>query len=297
MGGRLARVCSTRSTPLTDDDLQETVYIREEPHTIYKAIIRQMAHYAGHAYQILLLAKHLKGAEWQTLSIPRGQSEEFNRRMLAKRAAAGLRRPRLLRWGLLGTAQHQPPPDSGDARGAAVRRWPPSPAATRARGEAYAREWQIPVAHGSYDSAAARSRRSTRSTSPLPNTLHVEWTLRALDAGKHVLCEKPLALTADDVDRVEAVARARQRVVAEAFMYRHEPLIGRVLELRRRRRHRPAADHHERLHASRESAPNDVRLERRRSAAAACGTSAATPSASRGSSPAPNRSRRSAGRR
>ena len=71
-------------TPLTDADLQRTVMIRSEPHTIYKAISRQVAHYAGHAYQILLLAKHYKGAEWKTLSIPRGQSEEFNRRMLAK---------------------------------------------------------------------------------------------------------------------------------------------------------------------------------------------------------------------
>jgi hypothetical protein len=74
--------------PLTDADLQETVYIRSEPHSIYKAISRQVAHYAGHAYQILLLAKHLKGTAWQTLSIPRGQSEEFNRRMLAKLKAA-----------------------------------------------------------------------------------------------------------------------------------------------------------------------------------------------------------------
>jgi hypothetical protein len=45
---------------------------------------RQLAHYAGHAYQILFLAKHLQGPAWKTLSIPRGQSEEFNRRMLAK---------------------------------------------------------------------------------------------------------------------------------------------------------------------------------------------------------------------
>jgi hypothetical protein len=69
---------------VTDAQLQDIVYIREEPHTIYKAIVRQIVHYAGHAYQILLIAKHLKGAEWQTLSIPRGQSEEFNRRMLAR---------------------------------------------------------------------------------------------------------------------------------------------------------------------------------------------------------------------
>lgn len=70
--------------PLTDADLQRTVYIRSEAHTVYKAISRQVAHYSGHAYQILLLAKHLQGANWKTLSIPRGQSEEFNRRMLAR---------------------------------------------------------------------------------------------------------------------------------------------------------------------------------------------------------------------
>jgi hypothetical protein len=67
-----------------DANLQETVYIRSEPHSIYKAISRQVAHYAGHTYQILLLAKHWKGPDWKTLSIPRGQSEAFNERMLAK---------------------------------------------------------------------------------------------------------------------------------------------------------------------------------------------------------------------
>jgi hypothetical protein len=73
--------------PLNDAQLQDTVYIREEPHTIFQALVRQIAHYAGHAYQILLLAKHLKGGDWKTLSIPRGQSEEFNRRMLAEQRA------------------------------------------------------------------------------------------------------------------------------------------------------------------------------------------------------------------
>jgi len=76
-------------TPLTDADLQRTVVIRGEPHSVYKAISRQVAHYAGHAYQIVFLGKHLKGADWKTLSIPRGQSEEFNRRMLAKLKAEG----------------------------------------------------------------------------------------------------------------------------------------------------------------------------------------------------------------
>jgi len=71
-------------SPLTDADLQRSVVIRGEPHSVYKAMSRQVAHYAGHAYQILFLAKHLLGPGWKTLSIPRGQSEEFNRRMLAK---------------------------------------------------------------------------------------------------------------------------------------------------------------------------------------------------------------------
>ena len=74
----------TALSPLGDADLQRTVMIRGESHSVYKAISRQVAHYAGHAYQILLLAKHLQGSSWKTLSIPRGQSEEFNRRMLAK---------------------------------------------------------------------------------------------------------------------------------------------------------------------------------------------------------------------
>ena len=69
---------------LSDNDLGDTVYIREEPHTIFKALVRQIVHYAGHSYQILALAKHLQGGQWKTLSIPRGQSEEFNRRMLAE---------------------------------------------------------------------------------------------------------------------------------------------------------------------------------------------------------------------
>ncbi len=76
-------------TPLTDADLQRTVVIRGEPHTVYKAISRQVAHYAGHAYQILLLAKHLCGPGWKTLSFPRGQWVYFNRRLLANFMADG----------------------------------------------------------------------------------------------------------------------------------------------------------------------------------------------------------------
>jgi hypothetical protein len=70
--------------PLSDADLQRTVTIRSEPLSVYQAISRQVAHYAGHAYQIVFLAKHLLGQSWKTLSVPRGRSEEFNQRMLAR---------------------------------------------------------------------------------------------------------------------------------------------------------------------------------------------------------------------
>ncbi len=134
-----------------------------------------------------------------------------------------------LGWGLLGTAHinRRLIPAMRAARRSDVAAVA-SRSATRARD--YARDWNIPVAHDSYE-ALLRDRSVDAIYIPLPNSLHVEWTLRALDAGKHVLCEKPLALTADDVDRVDAVARDRQRVVAEAFMFRHEPLTARLLEL------------------------------------------------------------------
>ncbi len=63
--------------PLTPDDLQKTVTIRGEPHTVLQAINRQLTHYASHIGQIVFLAKHFAGRRWRTLSIPRGKSREF----------------------------------------------------------------------------------------------------------------------------------------------------------------------------------------------------------------------------
>jgi len=67
-------------------DLMRTVTIRAEPHTVLQAINRQVAHYAYHVGQIVFLAKHLRSKEWKSLSVPRGQSEEFNRKAIAARA-------------------------------------------------------------------------------------------------------------------------------------------------------------------------------------------------------------------
>ncbi|HKW20451.1 MAG TPA: Gfo/Idh/MocA family oxidoreductase [Ktedonobacterales bacterium] len=65
---------------------------------------------------------------------------------------------------------------------------------------------------------------------PLPNSMHAEWAIRALEAGKHVLCEKPLGLTSDEVRRIRAASEQANRWVMEAFMYRFHPQIRWALE-------------------------------------------------------------------
>jgi hypothetical protein len=67
--------------PLTPDDLMRTVRIRGEDHTVVQAINRQIAHYANHIGQIVYLAKHFKSSEWQSLSVPKNKSAEFNARL------------------------------------------------------------------------------------------------------------------------------------------------------------------------------------------------------------------------
>jgi hypothetical protein len=62
---------------LRPEDVMQTVYIRNEPHTVLQALNRALAHYAQHVGQIVFLAKHLRSNEWKTLSVPRGKSEEF----------------------------------------------------------------------------------------------------------------------------------------------------------------------------------------------------------------------------
>jgi len=74
-----------RSLKRAGEDLLRTVVIRGEPHTIVAAVNRQLAHYGQHAGQIVFLAKHLRSSEWKTLSIPRGSSEAFNRKVKGER--------------------------------------------------------------------------------------------------------------------------------------------------------------------------------------------------------------------
>jgi hypothetical protein len=67
--------------PLKGEDLMREVTIRREPHTIVEAVNRQLTHYGEHVGQIIFLAKHLKSSAWKTLSVPRGQSAVFNKKM------------------------------------------------------------------------------------------------------------------------------------------------------------------------------------------------------------------------
>jgi Protein of unknown function (DUF1572) len=70
--------------PLTDEDMGRTITIRGEAHSVMQAINRQIAHYSYHCGQIVLLAKHFKGREWKSLSVPRKKSGEFNQKVLAR---------------------------------------------------------------------------------------------------------------------------------------------------------------------------------------------------------------------
>ena len=69
----------TTLNALKPEDVMRTVTIRGEPHTVLQALNRQIAHYASHSGQIILLAKHLRSKQWKTLSIPRGKSEDYKR--------------------------------------------------------------------------------------------------------------------------------------------------------------------------------------------------------------------------
>jgi xylose dehydrogenase (NAD/NADP) len=134
-----------------------------------------------------------------------------------------------LRWGLLSTARINRaviPPIRASQRSELKA------VASRdiVKAKEYAKEWRIPHAYGSYEEMLADERIDAVYIA-LPNHLHAEWSMRCAEAGKHVLCEKPLALSVAEVDRMIEAARKNKVVIVEAFMYKHHPQTLKVLEM------------------------------------------------------------------
>ena len=99
-----------------------------------------------------------------------------------------------------------------------------------ARAEEYARKWEIPVAYGSYEELLADESIDAVYIS-LPNTMHCEWSIKAVEAGKHVLCEKPMSRHPDDVVAAFDAAEREGRLLSEAFMWRHNPQTAQLVAL------------------------------------------------------------------
>jgi D-xylose 1-dehydrogenase (NADP+, D-xylono-1,5-lactone-forming) len=136
---------------------------------------------------------------------------------------------KVLNWGVLSTARINRaliPPLRASKRNQLMA----VASRTQESADRYASKWKIPHAYGSYESLLDDPEIDV-IYNPLPNHLHAEWTIKAVEAGKHVLCEKPLALSGDEVDAIQSAARKHGRIVAEAFMYRHHPQTLKVQEL------------------------------------------------------------------
>lgn len=136
---------------------------------------------------------------------------------------------KILHWGIMGTARINRaliPPLNVSHRNRLLA------VASREleRARHYAREKGIERAHGSYEALLADPEIDVVYIS-LPNCLHAEWTIKAAAAGKHVLCEKPIALSTQDVTAIADAATKHGVVIAEAFMYRHHPQTLKGCEL------------------------------------------------------------------
>jgi xylose dehydrogenase (NAD/NADP) len=134
-----------------------------------------------------------------------------------------------VRWGFLSTANINAQVLAGAAQSDRVE---VVAVASReiSRAAAYAREHGIERAHGTYEALLEDTQVDAVYIS-LPNSMHVDWSIRALEAGKHVLCEKPLSRHPEDVERAFNTAEREGRLLMEAFMYRHNPQTKRLKEL------------------------------------------------------------------
>ena len=136
---------------------------------------------------------------------------------------------RSLRWGLMSTAainERMIPAIRNSGRSSVVA----VASRSREKAESHAAKWGIPRAYAGYEALLKDPEVDVIYIS-LPNSSHKEWSVRSADAGKHVLCEKPLALTTDEVDQMATAAERNGVIIQEAAMYRCHPQTFRVLEL------------------------------------------------------------------
>jgi predicted dehydrogenase len=135
-----------------------------------------------------------------------------------------------VRIGILGAARIAPSAVIKPARNVSDAVVAAIAARDRTRADAFASKHGIPTVHDSY-AALLADPDIDAIYNPLPNGLHAEWTIAALEAGKHVLCEKPFTANAQEAEAVAAVAARTGLVVMEAFHYRYHPLATRMREI------------------------------------------------------------------
>jgi predicted dehydrogenase len=135
-----------------------------------------------------------------------------------------------IRIGVLGAAAIVPAALTNPARSVPEAEVTAIAARDPKRAQTFARKHHIPRVHQTYSDLLADSEINA-IYNPLPNSLHAEWTIRALKAGKHVLCEKPFASNVQEAEQMADAARETGLVLSEAFAYRYHPLTRRVKEI------------------------------------------------------------------
>jgi predicted dehydrogenase len=172
-----------------------------------------------------------KGLQGSTITVADQASRHATTKLQATPAGAGQDgRMAPLRIGVLGAAKIAPSALIKPARRVDEVEVTAIAARDRAKAERFAGKHGIPVVHDSYPALIADPTIDA-IYNPLPNGLHGRWTIAALEAGKHVLCEKPFTANADEAEAVAEVADRSRRVVMEAFHYRYHPFIDHIREI------------------------------------------------------------------